>query len=355
MSVTVVVNCRFLTRPVTGVERSAEAMVEALAALRPDLVLVAPRRPGLRRDEVAGIAVQQIGSRSGHAWEQLDLPCFLRKANDSILVNLANTGPARHRNQVVVIHDVLHRRFPTAHSRTFRWWYGALTPSLIRHSRFVATVSEFSKAEIGETYRRRDVTVIPNAVGEWITGPARRPSSLTTDRFFLVVGSHSVHKGLETAMDAFELYRERGGTAEIAVVGSPHRSFSEDRTLTFDGVHDLGRVSDDELVWLYRHAHAFVFPSLYEGFGLPPLEAQTAGAPVIASDIPAVREVLSPSSALWFPPADADALCMAMLAVEKELGLPKRLIAAGHENTARFSWAASASILSALIGEPTAE
>jgi len=330
-------------------------MVEALADMRSDLSLVAPPRPPLRRKEIAGIAVQQIGSRSGHAWEQLDLRRFLREGKDPILLNLANTGPALHHNQVVVIHDVLHRRFPRAHSRTFRWWYGALTPNLVRHSRFVATVSQFSQAEIGQIYGRRDVAVLPNAVGGWITGPARRPSLLPTDRFFLVVGSHSTHKGLATALDAFELYRERGGTAEMAVVGSPYRSFSGERTLTLDGVHDLGRVADDELVWLYRHARAFVFPSLYEGFGLPPLEAQAAGAPVIASDIPAVREVLSASSALWFPPADADALSIAMLAVEAELGLPERLIAAGHENAARFSWAASASILSALIGEPTTE
>ena len=346
---TVVVNCRFLTRPVTGVERYAEGIVEALAAIRSDLVLVAPPGTPLRRAEIGGIAVRPIGSATGHAWEQFDLRRFLRREGNPALLSLANTGPARYRDQVVVIHDVLHRRFPQAHSRTFRWWYRVLTPSLIRRARIVATVSQFSKAEIADLYGRFDVIVVPNAVGVWIAGIERRPASLTADRFFLAVGSRSLHKGLATAEDAFRRYRAHGGTAQMAVVGSSHRSFAGGGLVVSNDVHELGRVADDELAWLYRHAQALLFPSLYEGFGLPPLEAQAAGTPVIASDIPALREVLSASSALWFPPTDAAALSAAMLTMDADATVPDRLIAAGYDNTARFTWARSASVLSTLL------
>jgi glycosyltransferase involved in cell wall biosynthesis len=347
--VTVVVNCRFLTHAVTGVERYAEEMVNALAAIRSDLLPVAPATVSLRHDEVGGMKVQRVGSRTGHAWEQLDLRRYLRKNGDPFLLDLANTGPVTYRNQLVVIHDVLHRRFPQAHSRAFRWWYGAMTPSLARHAEVVATVSRFSQAEIRDIYGRRHIAVLPNAVGTWIAGPARRPSALATSHFFLVVGSHSAHKGIAIAHRAFERYRERGGRAQMVVVGGSHRSFAGRQSSGTDGVHDLGRVSDDELIWLYRHAHAFLFPSLYEGFGVPPLEAQAAGAPVIASDIPPLREVLSPSSAIWFPPADDEALCEAMLSLETRSGLRANLMTAGQQNVGRFSWQASASMLSEII------
>ena len=345
---TVVVNCRFLTRPVTGVERYAFELVEALAAIRGDLLLVAPPDPPLEHAEIAGLPVRRVGSLSGHAWEQVSLPRFLTSVDEPVLVDLANTGPVRCADQVVVVHDLMHRRHPESHSRAFRWWYGMITPLLLRKARTVVTVSEFSRTEIRDVYGRDDIRIVPNAVGAWITGPQRRPSSIGEVPFFLSVGSRSLHKGLDTLVEAFRRYRESGGQAALAVVGTTSRSFADGSFSAAEALVELGRVSDEELAWLYHHARAFVFPSRYEGFGIPPIEAQTAGTPVIASDIVVLREVLD-QSALLFPPGDAAALASAMVAVDEDPDLVARLTEAGVRNAARYSWAASAAELSTLI------
>lgn len=349
---TVVVNCRFLTRPVTGVERYAFELVQALSALRTDLLLVAPPSPPRVHPEIAGLPVRTVGSLSGHAWEQVSLPRFLRTVRDPVLVDLANTGPVRFADQVVVIHDLLHRRHPQSHSRSFRWWYAAMTPRLVRRARAVATVSEFSRDEIRELHGREDVAIVPNAVGSWIHGPQRRPPSIGGAPFFLTVGSRSRHKGLKTAIEAFRVYRGSGGRATLAVVGTTSRSFADEGTAAVagsEGVVELGRVSDDELAWLYHHARAFLFPSLYEGFGVPTIEAQAAGTPVIASDIVVLREVLEEGSALMFAPGDAASLTAAMVAIEEDPALDAQLRRDGPRNAERYSWAASAATLSALI------
>lgn len=354
--VPVVVNCRFLTRPVTGVERYAIEMVQALAAIRSDLMLVAPPTPPSQRDELGGLTVMTIGALSGHAWEQVSLPRRLRAMGEPLLLDPANTGPLGYRNQVAVIHDVTHHRHPDSHSRAFRWWYSAMTPRLVHRARGVATVSEFSKAEIAALYGRSDVAVTTNAVGDWVAGPRVRPAragALEDTPFFLAVGSRAAHKDLATAYRAFDIYRAAGGTAMLAVVGASHRSFSsgqEDAAAPppSEAVLDLGRVSDEELSWLYAHTHGFVFPSRYEGFGIPAIEAQAAGAPVIASDIPVFRETLAEGSALMFPAGNPVALAASMA----ELGDPRRsaaLRAAGTRNARRYSWSSSASALSRLI------
>lgn len=349
----VVVNCRFLTRPTTGVERFAEQITEQLIGLRDDLVLMAPSRGELRRTELAGLPVQRVGGFSGHAWEQISLRRFLRRQGGPLLVDLANTGPVGYRRQVVAVHDITHRRHPEGYAWRFRALYAAMTPRLVGDSAAVVTVSDFSRREL-ETLAspRRQITVVPNAVGSWVVrDDALAPRPRIEDPFFLVVGSANSHKNLITAYRAFRDYRDHGGEAVLVVVGSTHRSFSSSTVTGQEGVITLGRVEDAELAWLYGHATAFIFPSLYEGFGIPPLEAQAAGTPVIASDIAALRESLTAESALWFPPTDAHALADALRRVCTDEALRSRLITEGSRNVARFSWRRSAEILSAVLDD----
>ena len=347
---TIVINCRFLTRPVTGVERFAEELVSELTAIRNDLVLVAPRRPALRRVEIGGVPIERIGRLTGHAWEQIDLRRMLRGTGTPLLVSLANTGPVGYRRQVVAVHDVTHRRHPEGYSWRFRRVYAALTPRLLRDSLEVVTVSDFSRRELSDLYPGgAPISIVPNAVGGWIRRGARvAPSSPLPEHFFLVVGSHNAHKNLATAYRAFRQYRGSGGTTQLVVVGAAHPSFAAAAPEAAEGSLLLGRVSDASLNWLYAHARAFIFPSTYEGFGIPPLEAQAAGAPVIASDIPAVREALD-QSALFFAPMDGDALAAAMQRIDTDPSLRRRLIDAGSTNVARYSWSASADVLSQVI------
>lgn len=352
----VVVNCRFLTRPVTGVERFAEQITEQLARQRDDLVLVAPRRGELRRTELAGLPVHRVGTFAGHAWEQVSLRRFLLRRGKPLLVGLANTGPVGYRGQVVAVHDITHRRHPEGYARRFRALYAVMTPRLVADSAAIVTVSDFSRREIETTYHpRRPITVVPNAVGRWIVADGSVGATPDVEQpFFLVVGSANAHKNLATAYRAFREYRARGGGAALVVVGSTHRSFSSSTVDEQEGVIALGRVSDADLAWLYARAIAFIFPSLYEGFGIPPLEAQAAGTPVVASDIAALREALTAQSALWFPPTDARALTQALQRLSTDEALRTRLIREGRSNVARFSWRRSAEILSTVIDDALA-
>ena len=345
----VVVNCRFLTRPVTGVERFAEELTTRLVGLRADILLVAPSGE-LRKTEIGGQPVHRVGRLRGHLWEQSELPRFAHRHGRALMLNLANTGPAFSHRQLVAIHDINHRRNPASYSWRFRTLYRALTPLLVRNAAAVVTVSQFSKREIADYYGRADgVFVIPNAVGEWVHVAGRKPAGAVDDEFFLLVGSPSPHKNIETAIAGFLSYRAAGGRARLILAGAAHASLAATTPDAGDGVLSIGRVADDELAWLYRHCKAFLFPSTYEGFGIPPIEAQAVGAPVLASDIPALREVLTPESALWFPPGDPAQIARALDIVDSDPARVVRLSEEGRRNADRFSWDDSASALSELI------
>src|SRR5690606_4966612 len=148
--------------------------------------------------------------------------------------------------------------------------------------------------------------------------------------------------------------RDRSGsTTTLRLVGSARPAAmarSDGSPRSSDGVELLGRVDDEQLRDLYAGARAFIFPSLYEGFGVPPLEAQSAGTPVAAADIPPVREALR-DSALLFDPLDEEAIIAAIETVDSDAGERARLRAQGDLNVARYSWAESAGRVSALLDE----
>jgi glycosyltransferase involved in cell wall biosynthesis len=346
----VIVNCRFLSRPVTGVERFAEELLWQLVSLRDDLVLVAPGRGQLRRSTINGVPVHRVGRSSGHLWEQTELAQLARRRQRAILLSLANTGPAFSRRQIVAIHDITHRRHKESYSSAFRSLYSVLTPLLVRSADTVITVSEFSRQELIDYYGRSSgLVVIPNAPSDWVLGESIKPSGLPFGSFFLLVGSPSPHKNITTAITAFQNYRASGGLSRLVIAGAAHISLAGVDIGVTDGVWMAGRVSDQELAWLYRHSRAFIFPSLYEGFGIPPLEAQAAGVPVLVSDIPALREILTPESAIWFPPTAVERLTDAMHEVDTDPIGAARVAEMGRLNAQRYSWEASARSLSALI------
>jgi glycosyltransferase involved in cell wall biosynthesis len=124
--------------------------------------------------------------------------------------------------------------------------------------------------------------------------------------------------------------------------------YAESRKIPGGRIVWRGRLTDDELAAEYRRAAGFIWPSLHEGFGIPPLEAQSLGVPVIASDIPINREVLG-DSALYFPPTDPAALASAMSELATDSLLRSSLSARGRVNARKFTWDATAAGWDALI------
>lgn len=346
----IAVNCRFLTQDLTGVQRFAEEIATALVGIRDDVRLFAPPGP-LRHARLGGVEVEQIGVAVGHRWEQWDLPRHLRREFDTpLLLSLMNTGPVLYRNQVVTHHDVTYVRFPQTYTRRFRTAYRTLSQLTLRRARHVVTVSEFSRAEISDVYRinPEKITVVANAAGAEFC----LPHAARAEPYLLAVSSYLPHKNIDRLIRAFVRYRENSGSeTRLRLVGSSRPTSmarSDGAPRAAEGVELLGRVEDDQLQVLYASARGFVFPSLYEGFGVPPLEAQSTGTPVAAADIPPAREALG-DSALFFNPTDEESMIEAIRTLDTDTDVRERMQDEGRRNAARFSWSASAGRVSTLL------
>jgi glycosyltransferase involved in cell wall biosynthesis len=351
----IVINARFLTQQVSGVQRFAEQLCLELANLRDDLLFVAPH--GIRRSESAErLQVRCIGRHRGHLWEQLDLPLWLARHGHPPLLSLCNTAPLACRNQIAAHHDITYVRHPESYSRRFRSVYRCLTPLLLRRARALLTVSEFSRSEICSHYRypAERVHVVANAVDARFQPPAGNVPSSAATRYLLAVASPAAHKNITRLVQAFLRLKVCADT-ELRIIGGLHPAFAAAPDIQGSPrIRMLGRLDDAELVRQYQGATAFVFPSLYEGFGIPPLEAQACGCPVIAARAASIPEVLG-ESALYFDPHDVEDMAFCMTRVLLDERLRDDLRRRGQANVARYSWQRSARQVSQLIDSVLAE
>jgi glycosyltransferase involved in cell wall biosynthesis len=348
---TLAVNGRFLTQGVTGVQRFAAEVTAALARTGTTLRILAPQDAPER---FAGLQVERLGSRGGQAWEQLDLP---RAAGGDLLLNLGNTAPLlRGSRQIVVIHDAGVFDTPESYTLAFRSWYRTLHFTLPRLGARIVTVSQFSRGRLAERLRLNPtrIEVMPEG-GEHVlrtpadTGVLAR-HGLAPRGYALAVGTRAAHKNLAALRDAAALLAARGmvlavaGAVRGAVFGGPADAEGS-------GVRTLGRVSDAELRALYENALCLVFPSRYEGFGIPPLEAMWCGCPVLAARAGAVPEVCG-DAALWFEAEGVATPATALARLLDEPGLADRLRAAGQARARLYSWDAAARRLLELVQRP---
>ena len=341
-----VINARFLTQPMTGVQRFSREVVTALAATTP-LRLLAPLGAP---DHFAGLPVEIIGTRGGQGWEQLDLPGALR---GGMLVNLGNTAPLRGAaRQALVIHDAGVFDTPESYSLAFRSWYRALHLALPRLGTRLITVSGFSRRRLAENLRLDGsrIGVMPEGGEHVLREPADATilakHGLAPRRYALAVGTRAAHKNLDALREAVALLASRGLT--LAVAGAADASVFRN-VGDVDSARALGRVSDAELRALYENALCLVFPSRYEGFGLPPIEAMWCGCPVLAADAGAVPEVCG-DAALWFDAAGPRTPAAALARLLDEPGLTAHLAQAGRIRAKRYSWPAAAARLLELVG-----
>lgn len=343
----IALNGRFLTQGLTGVQRYAREITRALDALvaaraAPPIRLLAP--PGAEGlDEFPFLAPRIVGSRSGQLWEQLDLP---RALSGDFLLNLGNTAPIlTGSNQAVVIHDAGVFDTPESYSWKFRGWYQALQRLLVRRGARILTVSEFSAGRLAANLR----IPAPSATLEGGEHILREPADtailerngLTKHGYALVVGTGAAHKNLAALRDAIGALGARGLVLAVAGAKDAGVFRQEGGAVLDEHIRPLGRVSDAELRALYESALCLVFPSRYEGFGLPPVEAMWCGCPVVASRIGAVAEVCG-EAALWFDAARPESLGEAIARLADDPDFRTSIAEAGRHRTASFSWDAAA-------------
>jgi glycosyltransferase involved in cell wall biosynthesis len=326
------VNGRFATQKLNGVQRFAMEMATVLQRRLGAQVLLPPDAS----IDIAG--ARQVGRRSGQAWEQLELP---RAARDGFLINLGNTAPVTARRQAVVIHDAGVFSTPAAYSWKFRLWYKALQFALVKTGAKIITVSEFSRGELVRHLpcRADDVGVIPEGADHMdrvVADPAiLTAQGLEPGRFVFAVGTLAVHKNLTALGPLADALAARGMV--LAISGSVGNSAFSGGEKMPSAARYVGRASDAGLKALYQSAACYIVPSLYEGFGLPAVEAMACGCPVVAADIPALRETCG-DAALYVNPADPAIIAQT---VTELLAAPERLQdlrTAAYARVQNLSW-----------------
>ena len=252
---------------------------------------------------------------------------------------------------VLTVHDLIPLKVPGLTSIRLRLSTRLALLAGAGYARNVIAVSESTGRDIVEWMPRlaAKVHVVPSGVSSSFRplAPAEVAGCARLEAyspFMLCVGNRYPHKNQAAAVDALALLREQGIEMRLVVAGGHDTPFWESvlrRAKTrgvADAVVDLGRVSDDELRCLYAVCTAFVFPSLYEGFGFPVLEAMACGAPVVASDRSSIPEVVGDAGFL-LDPRDSAGIATAVRRLKDEPSLRAERIRRGLERAARFTWA----------------
>ena len=351
----ILVNGRFLAQRPTGVQRAAAELVRALDRLdgAARFTILAPPDADLDRLPLATIGIRRIGRRTGYLWEQWELPCAAR---GRILLNLGNVAPLLHRRNAILIHDASVLDRPAGYGWRFRAAMRWMLPVLARRAEALFTVSQFSADRLGHhgVGDRSRYTVLPSGAEHATRAPADSTAparlGLPDGRYALFVGSPHPNKNLAGAIAAIERVSDPG--IRLAVVGAADpRVFAGDAApagAASGRVVYLGAVDDAALAGLYGGALALLFPSYYEGSGLPPLEAMALGCPVIASTRASVPEVCG--DAAWLvDPDDTAGMAAAIDRLAADPGRREELIARGRARAAGFTWAASARLLAATL------
>jgi glycosyltransferase involved in cell wall biosynthesis len=281
-------------------------------------------------------------------WHRLETPSFDWLAGTSIDIAHSPTPlllPSRRGRSIITICDLFFLDHPEATTREIRRDYATLVRSHVSRADAILAISETTALDIVNK-----LGVAPERVHVIHAGLDPRffalPRSDEHEAYLLTVATIDPRKNLPVLLEAVALLRKRGwgGTLRIAG-GAGLDSAKLDETiarLSLEGVVDkLGYVDGETLTSLYRGAHAVVLPSLWEGFGLPLLEAMASGAPIIASDIAVHREVAA-EAAVYAEPSDATALANAIESVVNDDSVRSKLVARGRARAPQFSWDASA-------------
>lgn len=286
-----VVNGRFLRSSTpTGIHRVARALVDAALAQGLDAQVLAP--PGAAARGEHRTVWGPPGRLGDHLWEQVSLPLAARGRP---VLSLLNTAPVAVRHQATMVHDLGFRVAPEWYSAGTRA-YGAVVLAAARRAQRVLTVSTAIADELVEAglSRSRIRVVRPAAESTWAPQPAERVE-LVRQRFglerpyCLLIGWLHPRKDAQTVIEA---HRRLVGSCphDLVLVGTGHPSWQDVPPPAEATVRILGYVEDDDLVALMAGAAAFLYPSRYEGFGIPVVEALQCGTPAIVSDLAVLRE-----------------------------------------------------------------
>lgn len=342
----IVINGRFLLHRITGVERYArETIAELDKIINPNEIEIAIPPETQEIPVYNNIKIVRVGKLHNRLWEHISFPLYVMKKH-AISLNLCNVAPLLSPG-IVCIHDVKFKARPQDFSKKFLIWYNLLILNTCKRAKRIITVSEFSKKEIYKYYHvdSNKIIVIPNAWQHYgrisFDDLALDKFGLNKNEYYFSMSSLEPNKNFKWIADAAKLNQNQ----VFAVAGSINETVFA-KGIGFDCPNNmklLGYISDEEAKTLMRDCEAFIFPTYYEGFGIPPLEAVAAGAKcIVASNTDVMHEVLGDSVCFINPnhPGNyGNWLCN----VDKESVLGK------------YSWKQSATKLKKLVKEIAGE
>lgn len=358
----IIINGRFLTQRKTGVQRFAYEIILRLINRNLDVLVLIPNCRIFDGYNVTDWPIQKVKGLQGHLWEQISLPAYLLllpgNKKNKILLNLCNTGPLLFSNKITAIHDLAVIVNPSWFNRKFRILYRFLLPRLVRSSKRLITVSHFSKSQLEDYFPKSEgkIEVVYNGatpnLGTSNDNKLLTNFGLNKNEYILGVSSIEPRKNLERLISAYRLLDHN--KVKLVLVGSKGKSFNHiDLNTTHPGIILAGYVNDQELSSLYRNAICFVYPSLYEGFGIPPIEAMNSGCPTIVSDIPALREVAS-DAVLYVDPHNIEDIADKIGLLIKDTVLSTNLRCKGYKRAALFDWQLAARKVEKILAENSA-
>ncbi|HEY4825109.1 MAG TPA: glycosyltransferase family 1 protein [Solirubrobacteraceae bacterium] len=335
----VLINARVAARvTISGVERWAIELIPRLCALAPERYVVA-RAP-----------LRAASGPLGQLWEQSVLPLQAARSRAGLIFSPANLAPLAWPRNVVIVHDAAAFRRPDAYTSSYASWHRRLGARSARRALRVVTVSEFSKRELVDLIGLdpANVHVIRGGVSERFSTRADsdrvRARFGLRRRYVLTVGTADQRKNLAALSIAARRLAEIG--VDLVRAGDARPHFVQPAAVA--GVRSLGYVDEHDLPGLYAGASAFVLVSLYEGLGLPCLEAMASGVPVVAARRAALPETCG-DAAILVAPEDHQAIAQALERAVDDEQTRRRLRAAGLERAASFNWDRAARELHSLL------
>lgn len=347
----VAIDVRPVTSSPAGIGQYTRCLVHALTRIEdpPELQLFG------NRETAADLLPSAPGARlfrlpGGLMWHEVARTSF-RRSGASVYhsPSSALVPMALRERAVITVHDLVPLIFPETSSLRTRLGYRVLRRAA-RLTGAVIAVSQNTRSDLERVWgldRRIDVVYeaarslpAPGAVEELAKLDVEPP-------YFLAVGTLEPRKNLKTLIRAYATATSRNASLPRLVIvgasgwGGAPREVAEAIASIADRVHPIGYRTDEELATLYAHATAFALPSLYEGFGLPALEAMAAGTPVVAASSGSLPEVLADAAA-YFEPEDASTLADVLEKVAEDSTYRAALSARGRERASQFSWTQAA-------------
>ncbi|MHC4822704.1 MAG: glycosyltransferase family 4 protein [Planctomycetota bacterium] len=351
MQIPVYVNARFLTEPLTGLQRWGREILRELDAMLEEgvidreayrFILLSPTQPTDLPD-FKHLELQVRGMLKSHLWEQWSLPRMAK----GFLLNFKNTAPVKHPAMAMVVHDLQTFARPETHTGLFNRVYNWILPRAAVEAKVVAAVSEHTASEIQRFLgiAKEDIPVLLEGHEHVLRTEADddflRLHGLQPQGFLLAVSSLNPNKNFAAILRAMKLAQIE---VPLVIAGGTNPKVFEDAdgldSLPDDALH-VGRVDDGALRALYENALGFVFPSFYEGWGLPPGEAMLLGCPVVSSNTSSLPEVCG-DAVLYCDPADDESIAKQLFRLVEDGPLRQELSALGRAQSSQFTWRAAA-------------